>query len=103
MYYSISIQHQIEELEDEHVPNCLVSTVFGHHRVHLQAELEWTRDLVQKVTKGVYDDESEQMQGYLEGKTKFLTELLFFYPEYNVVYSILYNTWRLRNETHTRK
>jgi DNA-binding PadR family transcriptional regulator len=58
--------HQKEELADEHVPNRLVSAVFDHHRRHLQAELDWTRDLLQNVEQGVYDAEIELMQGMFE-------------------------------------
>jgi len=58
--------HQAEELADEHVPNRLVSTVFDHHRLHLQAELDWTRDLLQNVEQGVYDEELAWMQGMFE-------------------------------------
>jgi DNA-binding PadR family transcriptional regulator len=55
--------HQAEELADEHVPNRLVSTVFDHHRVHLRAELGWTRELLQNVERGVYADEIASMGG----------------------------------------
>jgi DNA-binding PadR family transcriptional regulator len=55
--------HQAEELADEHVPNRLVSAVFDHHRLHLRAELDWTRELLQNVEQGVYDDELVRMQG----------------------------------------
>jgi DNA-binding PadR family transcriptional regulator len=58
--------HQAEELADEHVPNRLVSAVFDHHRLHLQAELDWTRELLQNVKQGVYDDELVSMQGMFE-------------------------------------
>ncbi len=58
--------HQAEELADEHVPNRLVSAVFDHHRLHLQAELDWTRGLLQSVEQGVYDAEIAWMQGMFE-------------------------------------
>jgi DNA-binding PadR family transcriptional regulator len=58
--------HQAEELADEHVPNRLASTVFDHHRVHLGAELDWTRDLLQNVEQGMYDTEIEWMRGVFE-------------------------------------
>jgi DNA-binding PadR family transcriptional regulator len=59
--------HQAEELADtDHVPMHLASTVFDHHRRHLQAELDWTRELLQNVEQGVYDDELVWMQGMFE-------------------------------------
>jgi DNA-binding PadR family transcriptional regulator len=60
--------HQAEQLADEHVPDRLASAVFEHHRRHLQAELDWTRDLVQSVEQGVYDDEIDWMRGLFEWK-----------------------------------
>lgn len=60
--------HQAEQLADEHVPVSLVSAVFAHHRTHLQAELDWTRDLLQDVDKGVYDAELNWMRGLFEWK-----------------------------------
>jgi hypothetical protein len=53
-------------LQDEHVPNRLVSAVFDHHRRHLQAELDWTRELLQNVEQGVYNDELVWMQRMFE-------------------------------------
>jgi DNA-binding PadR family transcriptional regulator len=58
--------HQAEELADEHVPNRLVSAVFDHHRLHLQADLEWTQGLLQNVEQGAYDDELDWMRGLFE-------------------------------------
>jgi DNA-binding PadR family transcriptional regulator len=59
--------HQAEELADvDHVPTHLASTVFDHHRRHLQAELDWTRELLLNVEQGVYDDELDRMQGLFE-------------------------------------
>jgi hypothetical protein len=56
--------HQAEELADtDHVPTRLASTVFDHHRRHLQAELDWTRDLLLNVDQGVYDGELDRMRG----------------------------------------
>jgi len=40
--------------------------VFDHHRLHLQAELDWTRGLLQNVEQGVYDAEIAWMQGMFE-------------------------------------
>jgi DNA-binding PadR family transcriptional regulator len=60
--------HQAEELADEHVPDHLVSAVFDHHRRHLQAELDWTRKLLQDLEQGVYDDELNWMRGLFEQK-----------------------------------
>ena len=60
--------HQAEELADaDHVPAHLASTVFDHHRRHLQAELDWTRELLSNVEEGVYDDELGRMRGLFEG------------------------------------
>jgi DNA-binding PadR family transcriptional regulator len=59
--------HQAEQLADEHVPSHLATTVFDHHRAHLNAELDWTRDLLAKVEQGVYDAEIGWMRGLLEG------------------------------------
>jgi DNA-binding PadR family transcriptional regulator len=60
--------HQAEQLADEHVPDRLASAVFEHHRRHLQTELDWTRDLLQSVEQGVYDDEIDWMRGLFEWK-----------------------------------
>ena len=60
--------HQAEELADEHVPRRLAASVFGHHRVHLQAELGWTRELLQNVEQGIYDDELDWMRRLFEWK-----------------------------------
>lgn len=61
--------HQAEELADtDHVPRHLASTVFDHHRRHLQTELDWTRELLQNVEQGVYDDELDWMRGLFEWK-----------------------------------
>jgi DNA-binding PadR family transcriptional regulator len=61
--------HQAEELADtDHVPTHLATAVFGHHRLHLQAELDWTRELLQDVEQGVYDDELDWMRGLFEWK-----------------------------------
>ncbi len=60
--------HQAEELEDEHVPRHLASAVFSHHRLHLRAELDWTRELLQNVEKGEYDAELDWMRGVFDWK-----------------------------------
>jgi DNA-binding PadR family transcriptional regulator len=61
--------HQAEELANtDHVPTHLASTVFDHHRRHLQAELDWTRELLQNVEQGIYDDELDWMRGLFEWK-----------------------------------
>jgi DNA-binding PadR family transcriptional regulator len=59
--------HEAEQGADEHTPKQLMAAVFGHHRAHLNAELEWTRDLLQKVEAGVFDAELDWMRGLLEG------------------------------------
>jgi DNA-binding PadR family transcriptional regulator len=60
--------HQAERLADGHVPGYLASAVFGHHRLHLQAELDWTQELLQNVEQGVYADEIDWMRGLFEWK-----------------------------------
>lgn len=60
--------HQAEELaHTDHVPTHLASTVFDHHRRHLQAELGWTRELLHSVEQGLYDEEIDWMRGLFEG------------------------------------
>ena len=59
--------HQAEQLADGRVPGHLAATVFDHHRAHLNAELDWTRDLLTKVEQGIYDVEINWMRGLLEG------------------------------------
>jgi DNA-binding PadR family transcriptional regulator len=61
--------HQAEELADtDHVPTHLATAVFDHHRRHLRAELDWTRELLQDVERGIYDDELDWMRGLFEWK-----------------------------------
>jgi DNA-binding PadR family transcriptional regulator len=61
--------HQAEELADtDHVPTHLALTVFDHHRRHLQAELDWLRDLLENVEQGVYDAEIDWLRGLFEWK-----------------------------------
>jgi len=45
--------HRAEQLADQDVPR-LANTIFDHSYVHLQAELDWTRDLLDKVSQGEY-------------------------------------------------
>ena len=59
--------HQEEQLADERVPGHLAAVVFDHHRAHLRAELDWTRNLLEKVEQGVYDAELDWMRNLLEG------------------------------------
>ena len=59
--------HQAEQLAGERVPPHLTTAVFNHHRVHLNAELDWTRNLLEQVEQGVYNAEIDWMQGLLEG------------------------------------
>jgi DNA-binding PadR family transcriptional regulator len=58
--------HEEEELADEHVPRRLAASVFDHHRVHFQAELDWTRDVLENVEQGAYDAELDWMRGLSE-------------------------------------
>ncbi len=60
--------HQVEELADEHVPSLLASTIFDHSRVHFNAELDWTRTLLQNVEQGTFNEEIEWMRGTLESE-----------------------------------
>ena len=46
--------HEKEQVADEHTPKRLVAAVFAHHRVHLQAELEWTRELLVSFERGEF-------------------------------------------------
>jgi hypothetical protein len=59
--------HQAEQLADERVPGRLAAAVFDHHRAHLKAELDWTRNLLEEVEQGVYDAELDWMRNLLEG------------------------------------
>lgn len=45
--------HQAEQLANEHVPR-LAAAVFDHSRLHFQAELSWTQDLLEKIETGAY-------------------------------------------------
>jgi DNA-binding PadR family transcriptional regulator len=45
--------HKKEQLAHEEVPR-LAAAIFDHTRVHFQAELTWTRDLLEKVEGGEY-------------------------------------------------
>jgi DNA-binding PadR family transcriptional regulator len=46
-------QHEGETMQDPHVPG-FARAIFDHSRVHLQAELDWTRALLEKVKEGIY-------------------------------------------------
>jgi DNA-binding PadR family transcriptional regulator len=46
-------EHRVEQLARDHVPR-IADAVFDHSIVHFQAELEWTKDLMNKVEQGVY-------------------------------------------------
>jgi DNA-binding PadR family transcriptional regulator len=59
--------HEAEQLANEYAPHCLTAAVFDHHRAHLNAELDWTRDLLEKVERGVYDTELDWLKSLLEG------------------------------------
>ena len=45
--------HQAEQMAHDEVPR-LAAAVFDHSRAHFEAELQWTRDLLDKVERGVY-------------------------------------------------
>jgi DNA-binding PadR family transcriptional regulator len=46
-------EHQSEEIIKDQVP-ALAQAIFDHTRVHIQAELGWTRDVLVKVESGEY-------------------------------------------------
>jgi hypothetical protein len=46
-------EHQREQMAHEEVPR-LAAAVFDHSRAHFRAELDWARDLLDKVEQGVY-------------------------------------------------
>ena len=46
-------QHQSESMAQDQVP-LLAKAIFDHTRVHTEAELSWTRDLLEKVEAGEY-------------------------------------------------
>jgi len=58
--------HRAEQLADVHVPSNMTASVFDHHLLHFNAELDWTRDLLEKVEQGIYDAELDWMRGLLE-------------------------------------
>jgi len=47
------LAHREEQLQRPEVPS-VAAAIFEHSRVHLQAELKWTRDLLQRIEKGEY-------------------------------------------------
>ncbi|HEQ71821.1 MAG TPA: PadR family transcriptional regulator [Spirochaetia bacterium] len=55
--------HQEEEFADAHVPKHLAGAVFSHHRMHLAAELAWTKDLALKHTQGAFTEELKKFSG----------------------------------------
>jgi DNA-binding PadR family transcriptional regulator len=46
-------EHQREQMAHEEAPR-VAAAVFDHSRAHFRAELDWTRDLLDKVKQGVY-------------------------------------------------
>jgi DNA-binding PadR family transcriptional regulator len=46
-------KHQAEQLSNPDVPR-LAEVIFSHSLVHLRAELQWTKDLLEKVEHGLY-------------------------------------------------
>jgi len=46
-------EHQAEQMARQEVP-AAAAAVFDHGLVHFQAELAWTRDLLDRVERGVY-------------------------------------------------
>jgi hypothetical protein len=45
--------HLEEQLERQEMPRSAVA-VLDHSRAHLKAELDWTKDLLEKVERGEY-------------------------------------------------
>jgi DNA-binding PadR family transcriptional regulator len=45
--------HQGEQMVRQEIPR-VANYIFEHSRVHYQAELEWTRDLLEKVKQGLF-------------------------------------------------
>ena len=46
--------HQTEVMTEEEAPRETVIAIFNHSRVHFEAELAWTRELLAKVERGAY-------------------------------------------------
>jgi DNA-binding PadR family transcriptional regulator len=46
-------EHQDEQVSNDEVP-ALANAIFDHTRVHIQAELSWTKDVLAKVEAGEY-------------------------------------------------
>jgi DNA-binding PadR family transcriptional regulator len=46
-------EHQSEEMVNDEIP-ALAKAIFDHTRVHIQAELVWTQDILAKVEAGEY-------------------------------------------------
>lgn len=46
-------EHQSEEIAKDEVP-AVANAIFDHSRVHIQAELEWTQDVLTRVASGEY-------------------------------------------------
>jgi DNA-binding PadR family transcriptional regulator len=46
--------HQREVMTEEESPREMVVAIFNHSRLHFEAELTWTRELLEKVERGVY-------------------------------------------------
>jgi DNA-binding PadR family transcriptional regulator len=46
--------HQTEVMTEEETPRETVIAIFNHSRVHFEAELAWTRELLAKVERGAY-------------------------------------------------
>jgi DNA-binding PadR family transcriptional regulator len=46
-------EHQEEQMANPNVP-AQARTVFEHSRLHMEAELAWTRDVLQQVEQGIY-------------------------------------------------
>ncbi|MBN1797102.1 MAG: helix-turn-helix transcriptional regulator [Spirochaetales bacterium] len=47
------LKHKQEQLADKNIPR-LAQAIFDHSRLHMEAELVWLKDLLQKIEEGVY-------------------------------------------------
>ncbi len=47
------LRHKQEQLADKNVPR-LAQAIFDHSRLHMEAELVWLKDLLQKIEEKVY-------------------------------------------------
>jgi len=46
--------HEREQMQNPHIP-AYARAVFSHSRIHMQAELDWTRELLAQIERGAFD------------------------------------------------